>query len=203
MKDRTAEKNKKYGALELLYEVPERSFLRTDSPKPIILWLCRCSCGKLTLQELYRVKAGHVKSCGCSRGLEYHLESDISDLYATYKYSATKRGYEFSLTKKEFRNIVISCCAYCTNSGDFRKSRAVNSKRGSKLNGVDRKDSTKGYFLDNCLPCCKRCNLMKGSLSSLEFIEQCRLVAKHTKRINTTMKMRATDLAIEEQKAHE
>lgn len=32
------------------------------------------------------------------------------------------------------------------------------------INGIDRKDSSKGYTIDNCVPCCTECNTMKSDL---------------------------------------
>jgi 5-methylcytosine-specific restriction endonuclease McrA len=34
--------------------------------------------------------------------------------------------------------------------------------------GIDRKDNEKGYTEENCVPCCKRCNGIKGEWLSYE-----------------------------------
>ena len=39
-------------------------------------------------------------------------------------------------------------------------------------NGLDRKDSTKGYEKDNILSCCKQCNISKNKWSLEEFMER-------------------------------
>jgi hypothetical protein len=36
--------------------------------------------------------------------------------------------------------------------------------------GIDRKDNTKGYVLENSLPCCYLCNRAKGDKPYEEFI---------------------------------
>ena len=41
-----------------------------------------------------------------------------------------------------------------------------------KVNGIDRKDSTKGYSIDNCVPCCPMCNKMKQTFTEEEFLNQ-------------------------------
>ena len=40
------------------------------------LWRCCCDCGKEILEEAYRIKNGHVRSCGCSR--KYNRMKDIT-----------------------------------------------------------------------------------------------------------------------------
>ena len=39
----------------------------------------------------------------------------------------------------------------------------------AELVGIDRKDSSKPYAPDNCLPCCSICNQMKMDLSYDDF----------------------------------
>ena len=44
------------------------------------------------------------------------------------------------------------------------------------FSGIDRVDGHKGYSIENCVPCCKKCNLKKNKVSidimikSLEFL---------------------------------
>jgi hypothetical protein len=44
---------------------------------------------------------------------------------------------------------------------------------------LDRKDSGKGYTLDNVQWVHKRVNIMKNIISDMEFIEWCKKVANH------------------------
>jgi len=53
-----------------------------------------------------------------------------------------------------FKDIIKQPCHYC---GGFSSDMDENS-RG---NGIDRKDSNKGYETGNCVPCCKTCNFVK------------------------------------------
>ena len=43
--------------------------------------------------------------------------------------------------------------------------------------GIDRVDSSKGYTIDNVVPCCSKCNWMKGVLSKEDFINQCKKIS--------------------------
>ena len=71
--------------------------------------------------------------------------------YNIYKKNAKRRNLDFQLTKEEFYNITSQPCHYCGNFQNY--------------NGIDRIDSTKGYYLQNCVPCCDICNKMKLNYS--------------------------------------
>ncbi len=76
------------------------------------------------------------------------------------------------LTKEQFDNITKQPCCYC----------GVIQPRG--FNGVDRVDSTRGYQIDNCVSCCTVCNLMKGAVDNITFIQR----AEHILRHNSVLK---------------
>ena len=40
-----------------------------------------------------------------------------------------------------------------------------------KINGLDRVDSSKGYTIDNVVPCCAICNTAKNKMTQKEFKE--------------------------------
>lgn len=67
--------------------------------------------------------------------------------YKKYIRDAKKRKITFMLTEKEFESIINKPCHYC------------NTLNG---NGIDRKDSSNGYILNNCVSSCKTCNFMKS-----------------------------------------
>jgi hypothetical protein len=73
------------------------------------------------------------------------------DRYNVTKASAKNRGIPFGLTFEQYKEIVAQPCIY----GNDRHKRA---------NGVDRKDSSLGYTLDNSAPCCARHNRIKSDL---------------------------------------
>lgn len=76
--------------------------------------------------------------------------------YCEYRYNARKRGYDFDLTIDDFEKLVPSNCFYC----------------GEKSNGIDRWDNTKGYTIDNSLPCCGSCNFIKRTDTPIQFINK-------------------------------
>ena len=60
--------------------------------------------------------------------------------YNIYKKNAKKRNLAFNITKEEFYALTKQPCKYCGDLQDY--------------NGIDRVDSTLGYYIDNCVPCC-------------------------------------------------
>ncbi len=74
-----------------------------------------------------------------------------------YSARSKKKGYNFNLTKKEFEKLITGTCHYCGVRDNM---------------GIDRVDSNKGYIIDNCVPCCWKCNRMKHSSTENDFIKQ-------------------------------
>ena len=73
-----------------------------------------------------------------------------------YRCKARAANRDFNLTIDQFHSITSKPCHYCGVS--------------SKKMGIDRKDSGQGYVLDNCVPCCKKCNQAKMNIPYEEFI---------------------------------
>ncbi len=83
------------------------------------------------------------------------------------KYSAQTRNITWELDDELAKKMMTSSCVYCGHL-DLEV----------RMNGIDRMDSSRGYISDNCVPCCKNCNLMKGTYDPLTFIERCKLIAQ-------------------------
>jgi hypothetical protein len=92
--------------------------------------------------------------------------------YNVYKRCANYKNLEFSLSYEEYVNIVEQNCYYC----------GLVQEKG--FNGIDRKDQTKGYILDNCVSCCQMCNYMKGSCSDEVFIKRVEHILTNLGKIN-------------------
>lgn len=74
-----------------------------------------------------------------------------------YKKSAKIRNITWNLTDDDAKAYFQNKCHYCNKLGGY--------------NGIDRVDSNKDYSKDNCVSCCKFCNIMKYTYSSKQFIE--------------------------------
>ncbi len=142
-------------------------------------WLCECMvCGAqrskrsttLRISEYTRCDGRHLdripapsplrKASGYAAGTER---------YNSYKAQARGRGFDFGLTREQFGIIVQQDCHYC----GAPPSQTVKRRHfyGTfTCNGIDRKDSQQGYALDNCVPCCGTCNVMKMEMPYEAFL---------------------------------
>lgn len=98
-----------------------------------------------------------------------------SALFSTYRYQAQIRKHSFNLTFLQFLSLIRLPCAYCGSFPDERK----HGRYTYNANGVDRVDNLIGYELDNCVPCCTLCNLMKKTLTAETFIQHCNKISEH------------------------
>lgn len=82
------------------------------------------------------------------------------------------RNIPINLSKKDYHNILKNKCYYCAdtnNSGQI---------------GVDRIDSDKGYFAENCVASCSICNYMKGQKNIKYFRAYISKICKHMRKKN-------------------
>jgi hypothetical protein len=144
-------------------------------------WRFRCECGREKDIRAAKVSRGEIVSCGCL-GIEVRraIITKYADkwqmlrnsVFAGYKAHAADRGFAFQLSESEFRNLIEQPCAYCGRDN-------VNRHRGFPHNGVDRIDSAVGYTTENCVACCKTCNIMKQKLSVEDFVAHIKLIVSH------------------------
>ena len=75
---------------------------------------------------------------------------------------ANNRGLSFDITLEDFMDLCHNPCLYCGEQN-------LNFAYGIRYNGLDRVDSSDGYSMDNCVPCCIICNRAKGNMTQKEF----------------------------------
>lgn len=96
----------------------------------------------------------------------------FDSVYNDYRMKARGiRGLNFTLTREQFKIITQQNCFYC---GTKPKNKWVYHKRCSKdgnyiYNGIDRVNNDIGYMIENCVPCCKKCNTAKSNFALDEF----------------------------------
>ena len=161
--------NKKFGRLQVL-RIDKKVGKR-------IMWLCKCDCGTIKSISGEKLRYGTTKSCNCLRNTlmvdEIRLGSgyaNLNELYRCYKKSAKKRNYIFDLDIETFRKITQMNCYYC----GIEPKQIKNHKEcfgKYTYNGIDRIDNSKGYILNNVVPCCKVCNSAKNTQTIKEFEE--------------------------------
>lgn len=76
--------------------------------------------------------------------------------YTVYQRNAKNKNRNFDLSEDDFIEISKRPCVYCGEYSD--------TYNGEPFNGIDRIDSSLGYSIENCVPCCATCNRMKMDL---------------------------------------
>lgn len=147
---------------------------------------CRCECGKESVVKGIHLKNGHTKSCGCyvrehtiKKNTLPFGESSFRYLFSVYKRNAERRNLKFDISIEEFRILSQGDCYYCNIPPQMSVKRDTQSKltNGSYFhNGVDRKDNSLGYSLQNCVSCCKICNRAKGTMSENDYFNWINLI---------------------------
>lgn len=123
--------------------------------------LCKCDCGNLKRTWGSTLYAGAIKSCGCIHE-EKGKNRCLNYTYAGYKKRGIKTG-GFELNIEQFHEITQKNCIYCgcNPKNVIKKETKTKGERTFIYNGIDRVDNSKGYTLENSVPCCGTCNLMK------------------------------------------
>jgi len=163
-------------------------------------WLCDCSCGKSIVAATSWLRSGMKWSCGCKNFTRPHknalsnpVDASWKGLFYRTKNAARKRCIAWNLLFDEWFGLVQMPCTWC-GIEPFERYNVAISKNGNsqrqhltdavlqgwiKYNGIDREDSTVGYLIQNCKPCCKWCNFAKNEMTEWQFKEWIRKVAEH------------------------
>lgn len=187
--------NRRFGMYVVVKELVESTGTNKGG-----LWLCKCDCGNEF--ECLGHKTHNRESCGCllalaskKRGLNSRRPESVTIgmEYLVYKNNAQQRDF-IPLPKSEWFKIVKEPCYYCGQT-DVRNRATMKSylrDRGITMtpeiqktyevaiNGIDRKDSEKGYEKGNMVACCGVCNRMKNNFPVSLFLEKVKLIyGKH------------------------
>lgn len=101
----------------------------------------------------------------------------LNALYRNCKRGAERRNLVFELGCDDYEYIISLNCIYCGEQPKEVVKSYYCGKYGSlkvykvMANGIDRVDNSQGYTVENCEPCCYRCNSMKSNLSENEFLQ--------------------------------
>lgn len=140
-------------------------------------WLCLCKCGDKAIIGGYNLRNNHAKSCGCLKSkLVYENREELlkRQLYARFIKNSRQRNLISNIYFENFKLLIFKPCYYCgieysCTKQDIGRNRKNHSNKKIFYNGLDRIDSSKGYIIDNVVPCCKYCNQAKSNLSEEEF----------------------------------
>jgi hypothetical protein len=126
--------------------------------------------------EMYIKHADKIKE----KSNTYYTENKERVLSRILAYSNTREGKlqsiksnvkqykrDNTMTDDDIMNMTDLPCFYC----------GIETVDAIKRNGIDRLDSSEGYHLSNCKPCCWECNRSKGKVDPITFIERNRHIS--------------------------
>lgn len=148
-------------------------------------WLCKCDCGNEVIISGANLHSGNSRSCGCLHKERFNDvcrlstgEASFNALIGSIKRRAKRRNLEWSLNKEQVKKLTKQDCHYCGI-----EPQQIISQTGCNgpyiYNGLDRIDNSKGYIIDNVVPCCKFCNQAKSSMTIEQFREWLTRIYKH------------------------
>ena len=150
------------------------------------------TCGSLLTRSglFYESKVKKIKNKYKRKQRKKHFEkpikknsvkpyaSEVEMLFRLKKKSSEKRGLYWGLTLEEFESLSYQNCHYCgLEPSNKRKDQ------NKKTSGLDRVDNEYGYYLENVVPCCKICNMWKGTMSLSEFYNHIKKITKKQKLV--------------------
>ena len=174
-----------YGELEVIEHAPPPATV--DQNTSTAYWRCHCSCGnKDFVVKGQALRSGNAWHCGClhssllseakmgNTNRRKHIPEGLAGfeaLYKGYQHNAKKRDRAFELTKEDFSFLTKMNCFYCGDKPfQVKEMRHREGQGDYEYNGLDRIDPTKGYTLDNVVPCCGVCNWMKRDYQMVPFL---------------------------------
>jgi hypothetical protein len=168
--------NQEFGKLTVI------SFSHISKDRKHRFWNCRCECGTEKPFDEGSLKSGNSKSCGCWKH-EWNklpkMEASMHAVHRNYTYPAKYRGLVFDLTMEQFRTLTSSNCHYCGSKPAQKIHKNITFNGDYIYNGIDRVDNTLGYMTENCVPCCKICNIAKRNMPKRQFLEWVKKVYEH------------------------
>lgn len=140
-----------YGRLVVLYQGESK----LSSGKPTVRWVCRCSCGNITMVAGSSLRYGSSKSCGCLSSdtatvtHTKHGHSPSSGSTATYSVWEGMMSRCNCPTDKRYRAYGGAGILVCERWHNFTNFLADMGVRPVGLT-LDRLDNSQGYYKENC-----------------------------------------------------
>lgn len=136
---------------------------------------CLCSCGNRTVRKSTGLQNGTSKSCGCLQ-LKFASqlnkkgfgEASVNSVYGQYRAKSKKYKIPFDISREDFLFISQQNCHYCGKTPSNKK-RSNYDNGDFVYSGIDRIIPSKGYTIENTVPCCIQCNVSKLDYSQQEF----------------------------------
>lgn len=121
-------------------------------------------------------------------------------IFREYIRNAANRDIPMNLTFEQFNTLINQNCYYCGAEPSVHKTSEVKANKLEpmlKHNGIDRLNSSIGYELDNCVPCCYICNRAKAQLDDQSFLNHITKIYNYRiKESSTTISKESTSETI-------
>lgn len=115
-------------------------------------------------KRCYQIASTHTKDYfkEKSRKAETYLRKRYDPAYRiiSAKSCAKTRNHEWAITLEQYSALLLMGCHYCG-------SDLTHSTGGS----LDRKNNERGYTMDNVLPCCGECNVIRSCKLTVDEME--------------------------------
>jgi hypothetical protein len=141
--------------------------------KKEIQWICKCDCGKIIDVPSSFLRRGTKTKCGtdCPKFGVIEKEASFNVMLQGMIKGAKRRGQIWKLSRDDVRSLTSDDCFYCGHSPSQKPSTQTKLNGDYIYNGIDRVDNSVGYTIENCVPCCWKCNRAKGTLSYKDFMQ--------------------------------
>lgn len=131
-------------------------------------WLCRCTCGTTKKVITHTLTSGSSVSCGCAQW-DWAKSKRLRPYERLYKQlikCAKDRDILMNISFEQFLSFTKTKeCHYCGASILWNEWAGQS---GTTAYYLDRRDSQRGYAMDNCDVCCTRCNRGKANVFTYE-----------------------------------
>lgn len=153
----------------------------------------KCDCGFETYSDIGRIVNKTSKKCRtCTSTSSLQLFNNIPVPYFTrLKKEANKRNLAFNITiedlylqwEKQFGICALSGIILQFSPGSVFGKKNRKDSEEAQTASLDRIDSSKGYEVDNIQWIHKVVNQMKSNRTDQQFIDWCKLIVQHNKKI--------------------
>ena len=149
---------------------------QADTKNEEIRWNCLCDCGRRYIIGGNILRSGGSSKCRYCRALLPDGLAARNSTLRGYQHAAKQRGFVWDLTDELFETLTQSPCFYC---GQMRMNTAKGKVTAWMYNGIDRKDSSCGYTVENSVSCCGLCNRWKSVMSVDDFINHAKKISQN------------------------
>lgn len=153
----------------IIVDGPKR--FRFENKKGYNKWKVKCPNCKTEAWKFSNTLMGlkhPCKKCYDNSMKVFNETPAIKKAFISLKANAKSRSIGVDITEQEFFLMAASPCVYC-GAEPVEKTPPKEWQKSVFLNGIDRRDNTLGYTLENSVACCEQCNWAKKDLTLVEW----------------------------------